>query len=135
MTQATSIFEQASRKKIRFESVRGQLHVEDLWDLPLTSKDDRPNLDAIAIELHRKIEAQGTTSFVKTAKKDEILQLKFDIVKHVIEVRQAENEEKTAEAGKRVQREKLDRLIQDAEDKELANLPVDELKKMRDALL
>ena len=31
------MFEQAARLKLRFETSRGLLSVEDLWDLPLTS--------------------------------------------------------------------------------------------------
>lgn len=134
MTQVTNLFEQAVRKKIRYTSTRGPLTVEDLWDLPLTSKSDRPNLDAIAVELHDLIEAQGTKSFVKTAKKDEILQLKFDIVKYVIETKEAENEAKVAENTKQAQREKFDRLIEQAENNELAGKTPDELRALRDAL-
>ena len=38
MSQTTDIFKQATKLKLRFSSVRGDLTVEDLWDLPLTSK-------------------------------------------------------------------------------------------------
>jgi len=135
MTQVTTnIFEQASRLKLRFETTRGNISVEDLWGLPLTPKSDRVNLDQIAVELHQKIEAQGTTSFVKSAKKDEVLQLKFDIVKHIIDTKQAENEAKVAENNKAAKREQLDRLIETAETAELAKLSPAELKAMRDAL-
>lgn len=136
MTQQTAnIFEQASRAKLRYETSRGLMTVENLWELPLTSKVvDKPNLDAIALELYQQIEAQGTTSFVKAKKKDEILQLKFDIVKHIIETVQAENDAKLAENGKQAKRAHLDRLIEQAEDEELKKLSPAELKKMRDAL-
>lgn len=35
-----SIFEQASRQKLRFETSAGKLSIEDLWDLPLTSNNN-----------------------------------------------------------------------------------------------
>uniref|UniRef100_A0AB39CEW9 Uncharacterized protein n=1 Tax=Pseudomonas phage HRDY3 TaxID=3236930 RepID=A0AB39CEW9_9VIRU len=130
----TNIFEQATRKKIRFETNRGVFQVEDLWDLPLTAKGDRVNLDAIAVELHDKIEAQGTKSFVKAAKKDEILNLKFEIVKHIIETKEAEAEAKVAENDKQAKREQFDILIKQAELNELAGKSPAELKAMRDAL-
>jgi len=135
MTQVTAnIFEQATRKKLRFTTSRGPLTVEDLWELPLTSKTERPNLDAIAIELHEAIEAQGTKSFVKAAKKDEILQLKFDVVKHIIDVKEAENAAKVEENTKQAKREHLDRLIGQAEDRELASKTPEELRALRNAL-
>ncbi|MNE23027.1 hypothetical protein D3C80_1162610 [compost metagenome] len=71
---------------------------------------------------------------MKVKKKDEILQLKFDIVKHIIETVQAENDAKLAENGKQAKRAHLDRLIEQAEDEELKKLSPTELKKMRDAL-
>lgn len=43
-----SIFEQASREKVRFQTQVGQVSVEDLWELPLSSKANKPNLDDIA---------------------------------------------------------------------------------------
>jgi len=84
--------------------------------------------------IHQKIEAQGTVSFVESTKKDEILQLKFDVVKHIIEVRQEENKAKVAEEGKQAQRDKLNRLIANAEDAQLASMTPEQLKAMRDAL-
>ena len=42
-----NIFEQASRAKLRFDSVKGQLVTEQLWDLPLQSKTNF-DLDTVA---------------------------------------------------------------------------------------
>ena len=35
------MFQKASRLKLRFDSPKGLLSVEDLWDLPLTSAGNR----------------------------------------------------------------------------------------------
>lgn len=130
-----NIFEQASRQKVRFETRMGNLSVEHLWDLPLTStRPDKVNLDDIAVELHRAVEAQGTESFVKSKKKDEILQLKFDIVKHIIDTKVAENEAKLASAAKQSKRAEIDALIASKEGEALAGLSVEELRQMREAL-
>ena len=40
------IFKQAAKAKLRFPSSKGELRVEDLWDLPLTSKTG-PSLDSL----------------------------------------------------------------------------------------
>lgn len=44
-----NIFEQAVRQKLRFQTVRGLLTVEQLWDLPLDKGE--VNLYQIATEL------------------------------------------------------------------------------------
>lgn len=99
-----NIFEVASRQKLRFETAKGSLSVEDLWDLPLTSTTNRPCLDSIAIGLHRQLRATAdVVSFVDTsAAQDPTLQLSFDLVKHVIEQRKVENA-KAAEAKARAE--------------------------------
>lgn len=89
----SNIFEQATRQKLRFETPRGSLSAEDLWDLPLTSATGKVNLDEIAIALHRQLRsASEVVSFVDTeATTDPTIQLRFDVVKHVIETRKLEN--------------------------------------------
>lgn len=130
-----SIFEKASRLKVRFDTGLGSLTVENLWDLPLTSsRTGKANLDAIAIELHNAIEAQGTTSFVSSKKKDDVLQLKFEVVKHIIDTKVAENEAKVNAASKQSKRDELDALISRKETDELAGKSVEDLKAMRDAI-
>lgn len=93
MSEMSALFERASRLKVRFETAKGNLTVEDLWDLPLTSRNGN-NLDEIAKELHRKVkESAEIESFVKKAvKKDTVTLLKFEVVKYIIDVRLAEEE-------------------------------------------
>ena len=81
-----NIFEIASRKKLRFDSKRGKLTVEELWDLDLES------IDAIAVELNNKIKSTETVSFVSPNKSaaGTLDKVKFDIVIHIIETRQGE---------------------------------------------
>ena len=43
-----NIFERASRRKLRFDTVVGLLATEQLWELPLTAKGERPDLDKLA---------------------------------------------------------------------------------------
>ena len=87
------MFEKASRLKLRFPSPKGALTVEDLWDLPLTSSTGKANLDDLARQLHQSLESQKVGSFVtKATTADDRLQLQFNVVLRVIEVRLAENE-------------------------------------------
>jgi hypothetical protein len=88
-----NIFEAAARAKLRFETHKGLINAEDLWDLPLTSSTGRVCLDGIAMDLHRQLRTTAeVVSFVDDkATTDPMVQLRFDIVKHVIEQRKKEN--------------------------------------------
>lgn len=102
------LFEKASRQKLRFDTVKGSLTTEDLWDLPLTSQRGA-SLDGIAMGLNRELKDTTQESFVLPATTTNTLaQLKLDVVKHVIAVRQAEN---TAELVKREAAAKKQRIL------------------------
>jgi hypothetical protein len=132
-TETKNIFEQATRRKLRFDTRIGQLSAEDLWELPLSSDRNKPNLDEIAIELNRAL--KGTEeSFVSSSKKDAVLQLKFDIVKHIIDTRVQEKDAKTAEVQRNSQIQKIDELIATKETEKLANLSVEELQELKSKL-
>lgn len=126
------MFELAARKKLRFvESGAGSISVEDLWDLPLTSKTGRANLDEIAIALSRQLKDSGTESFVvKASSKNEELQLRFDVVKHVITVRLAEMEKAQQARATSEKKQKLLELIAQKKDSALSEKSVEELEAM-----
>lgn len=126
------MFEKASRLKLRFDSGKGaQLSAEDLWDLPLTQVGNRVNLDDIARELHRKLKNGDDVSFVDTARKsDAVVQLKFDIVKHIIDVKLAERDARQQEQATAAKREQILQIIAERELDNLKNIPLEELRKM-----
>lgn len=131
---AVTLFEKASREKLRFDSTVGYLSVEDLWDLPLTSE-RKANLDDLAKALAKQVKDSEVESFVvKTTKANETLQLKFDIVKHVIEVRLAENEAVKVRREAREKKDRLLELIAKKQDENLASKSVEELQQMVEAL-
>lgn len=123
------MFEKASRMKLRYQTNRGVISVEDLWDLSLES------LDAIAISLNKKLKESQTESFIKTKTKDTTeLELKFNIVKHIIDVKLSEAEARKSAAEKRAKKQKLMDLIAKKQDAELEGKSVDELMKELAAL-
>lgn len=92
-----SLFEKASRLKLRFPSTRGELTAEQLWDLSLTAKAGS-SLNSIAVELHNALRSSTQISFVDNSvqsEADKLNQLRFDIVKHVIDTRVSENKAKS----------------------------------------
>jgi hypothetical protein len=131
-----SLFERATRLKLRFATGKGELMVEDLWDIPLTSSTGRTCLDSIALELNSAVNPGVPMSFVNTemTKVDEYTTTSFEIVKHVIAVRIAENRAKLEASDRAEKKQRLLGLIAKKEDEKLADTPLDDLKKMVEAL-
>jgi hypothetical protein len=88
MENISKFFELASRNKYRFTEVGGNLTTEDVWDLEL--KDSRITLNVLAKALNKLIKEFGEEDFVEESKVDLELQVKFEIVKHIIAVKKAE---------------------------------------------
>lgn len=128
------MFEQATRQKLRFETPKGLLTVEDLWDLPLTSLRGA-NLNDVAKALNRELKAAADEDFVnRTVKADTTTQLAFDVAKHIIDVRLAENEAARSEADRKQKKERLLELIAQKQDASLAAKSVEELTQMVESL-
>lgn len=131
-TTTETMFEAAFRQKLRFDSKVGQLSVEDLWDLPLTSA-TKANLDAIAVDLNRQL--KGTEeSFVSTGTKNAVLELKFEVVKYIITTRVAENQAKLDERARAERKSQIATLIEQKKAEGLASLSLEELEAMAKAL-
>lgn len=130
------MFEKAARLKLRFDSPQGELSVEDLFDIPLASRSGRANLDDIAKYYYRMLRAKDEVkSFVDPDKSiDNSLQLKFDIVKHIIDVRMAEGLAAVQAKSNADKKQKLLALVERKESAELENLPLAELKAMINTL-
>jgi len=128
------MFEKASRLKLRFPSTRGLLVVEQLWDMPLTSRDGF-NLDEIAIELNKKIESSSSRSFVtdSTPANDE-LKLQFEIVKHIIQVKLSDAKASKESAAKQERKKQLLAILADKEDEALAKMSKEEILAELEAL-
>lgn len=134
MENNVNVFEVASRHRLRFETSRGQIAVEDLWDLPLTSTVGKPNLDAIAVDLHNKM-SQSNLSFVSGRTKDQNdVSTKFQIVKHIIDVKIAEAAAAATARQRAEQRNLILGEINRRQEQELLNLPLEELQKLAQTL-
>jgi hypothetical protein len=128
------MFEKASRLKLRFDTDRGPMATEDLWDLPLTSATGKTNLDNIAVGLHISL-STSNLSFVNTpAVADEGNQLKLAIVKHIIDVRLAENAARATERDNAAKKQSLLALIAKKEDAALEGHSLEDLRKMAESL-
>ena len=131
-----NIFEQASRQKLRIATLAGVIAVEDLWDLPLTSTmKNRLNLDDLARQFHKQVQESATLSFVTPASGVDVsVQLTFDIVKYIIDVKVAERDEAKVKADRSAQKQALLEVLAQKETEELRGKSADEIKAMIAAL-
>ena len=124
-----NIFERVSKLKLRFNTSKGQITTEDLWDLPLTSPRG-VSLDAVAKVVYTQLEQTPVKSFVtKTTRTNSELSLKFDIVKHIIDVKLAERDAKELEATNKARKNLILETIQEKKISELKDKSVEELQK------
>lgn len=126
-----SVFEKASKKKLRFNTNKGELCADQLWDLPLESKVGALNLDDIARGLFKQLKNDDSVSFVnKENKSDELVQLRFDVVKHIIEVRLAENQAKSQARSNSEKKQQLMEILVQRENEVLKEKSPEEIKAM-----
>ena len=136
-TTPNEAFIQASRMKLKFPSAAGDLSVEDLWDIPLTAltRGARTTLEDIGNALLIKQRGFADSSILSkpaaaSAEKQRV-DLSVEVIRHIVQVKEAEVAAKTAAAARKAERDRLDELIRTREGNEL---PLEELKKQREAL-
>jgi len=125
-----NMFEQASKEKLRLPSPKGQLTVEQLWDLPLQSKTGF-DLDQVARTVNSYLKGAAEESFVNTKTSPEKAQneLALNIVKHIIAAKQEANEATRTSAAKAAEKAKLLEILADKQDESLKGLSVEEIQK------
>lgn len=126
-----NMFEQAARLKLRFAvGTRVNLTVENLWDLPLTNVKGE-DLDHIAIELQEKLSTNEKSFVVQQSKSKEtqVNQLKFDIVKYIIDVRLEEQKVTNLERQRAQEIATLKELQKQAKIRDLQNLSSEEIEE------
>jgi len=131
------MFEKAARLKLRFNTYgSGLCTAEDLWDLPLASASlGSLSLDNIAKALNKAVKEGAEESFVAAkSAKDSVLELKFNIVKRVIEVKMAELEASKKAADNKAQKEKILRVMAAKQDASLEEQSMEGLEEMLDKL-
>lgn len=120
--------------KLRFDTAKGQLTVEDLWDLPLTSEAG-VSLNGIAISVNKELQASQEKSFVENkSKNSDILELRLEILKTVIADRIKQNELDRTAAARKIQRDKIVGILADKQDEALVNKSPEELQEMLDSV-
>lgn len=120
-------FLEGTRHKVRFATTLGMLTIEDLWDLPLTSKKG-VSLDGLAVRLSKTLREQ-TESFVDASTEgNEELTLQFAIVKQIIDIRLAERDAAKAAKEKAEKKQKILAILERKQDMALENASAEELQ-------
>ena len=127
-----NIFMEASRQALRFDGeAHSNLTTEQLWALPLqTTRGAQSSLDGVGKIIMRLLRENDEESLVKTSNPiNEQLKLKLEVVKAIIEYKQAENANKIGKAAAASEAQQLEAILETKKATELQNLPVEEIEK------
>ena len=120
-------FREATRQRLRIETSRGPLSVEQLWDLKLS------DLASIIRNLKKKLKKENDDelSFLDDASTpvDKTLELSFNVVKEIYTILKSERDAIKNETERKANNAKIEALISQKEDEELSSLTVEQLRE------
>ena len=122
------MFKEAAKKKLRFKVQNGLATTEDLWSLSLTSLND------IAININRELKLTEEIFIEEKSRNDELLELKFSVVKAVIEDKLTVNKATKDKVILDQRKAKLAEIIASKKDDSLNNMSIEELTKEYESL-
>jgi hypothetical protein len=122
------MFEVAARTKMRFP-FRGMVSVEDLWDLSVQ------NLDSVFKALNSEMKQVKEESLLDTrTKQDKELDLKIEIVKHIVGVKLEEESIRLKAKAQKEQKQKILEILSAKQDESLQSKSIEELNNMLNEL-
>lgn len=128
MKMKENIFEVATKSKFRFP-YKGMATVEDLWDLTLE------NLDLVFKSLNSQLKQTKEESLLNTkSKEDKELEIKIDIVKHIVNVKLEEQAKRLKEKETKEKKQRILEILSMKQDQDLQNKSIEELQKMLEEL-
>lgn len=126
-----NVFERAARRAYRYPSNKGELTTEQLWQLPLQSKNGF-DLDSVAKAINAQIKASAEESFVTPAAVDNpSTELKYmlGIVVAIISTKVAERDAAQTAAVRKAERDRLTQILHLRTEQDLMQLTPEELQK------
>jgi hypothetical protein len=119
------MYKEAIKQKLRVQTLKGPLTVEQLWDLTL------PELDTLAVSLEEAYKNSKGKSFLdKRTTKDKGLKLQFDIVLDILQTKQEEAETLRNAQNVKEHNQKILTLIAEKKEGELSGKSIEELEAM-----
>ena len=123
------MFEKASMLKLTFKTQVGVIKTEDLWDLNLEM------LDTVAKSLSKQLKESEEESFIKKKSSTNcLIELKFNIVKHIIKYKLEKHDAIKQAAIKRERKAKILQILANKQDESLNEMSIEDLTKELDSL-
>lgn len=125
-----SNYKKAAQMKLRFNTEKGMLTVEQLWDCPRAML--KRTITAVQKQI-KSTEGIDELSFLEddSPAVDPVLQLRFDILKDVYITKRDEAKAKTEAEQNKQHNAKIDALIAQKQDEELKEKSIEQLEAMR----
>jgi hypothetical protein len=115
----------ATQQKLRYNTSKGQLSTEQLWDLSLE------DLDTLAVSLENEHKHSGKRSFIhKTSEKDKTTKLRFDVVLDILNTKIDQMEAAQEAAEIKEHNKKIISLIAEKQDESLKGKSIKQLEAM-----
>lgn len=122
------MFENATRQKYRFP-YRGEIDVEDLWDLRVT------DLDRVFKSLNSQLKQTKEESLLETKSEEDVeLQTKIDIIKYIVKVKLEEQKLREEANDRADKKQRILEILKTKQDESLQSKSEEELEKMLDEL-
>ena len=127
------MYKQAARQKLRFDTPKGSLSVEHLFDLSIA------DLTATIKKVNEAVKKEETVdNDLAFLENDNVVEsqnvLRFKILKDVYMTRKEERDAAKSDADKKRQRQRIAEVIAKKKDEALENMSVEELEKMMETL-
>lgn len=123
-----ALFIKATRQSWRFSSVKGLISTEQVWQLPLQSRDGF-DLDSVAKAVNAEVKQQAEESFVTPTKTDDTSRQKLELVRYVINVKIAERDAAANAKAKAEEKQKILDILGKKADAALEAASEEELRK------
>lgn len=118
------IFKEASKVQLRVQTNKGNLSVEQLWDLKVAE------LDELAVQLEEEHKNSGKKSFVvKKTDKDKTTELRFKVVLDILQTKVEADQAAQQKLEDKEWNEKILQRIANKEEEKLDDLSITQLKK------
>lgn len=129
------MYKEATRLKLRFPSNRGELTVEQLWDLSLNSLKNIVKSMYNAKKKFTKMDDElSFLEGVEDSEEQKLAELRYNIVKDIYTTKANENKEALSTAEKKAKKQQLLEIMQRKREQKFENMSEEELQKEIDSL-